>query len=338
MWKVPQQPTLVNKLGMGKPLSPGLDRQQSFATTIPRKNSPKGPVAPGAEKSDVIYTTISGKNFARGVPEDELDRRESLRAVRTIPRTFSQKPIGSRGRKEEFEPIQEKIKQSLEDPLKSSSSPPSSATAEKESHTPTVEEDREEVSASSDESESVPERPTPSLPSNGVSVALHHTAIRTRDIEAAMSFYSLLGFQETCKFRAGPAKACWLSLPEGGARLELIEVPRHLWREPNGRPRAPDLMSQSTVLGLNHVALDVTLQIQSAGMLSLGEWLTALVEKSWEEFEKVPRVALEPEERIIGQSVFEVAFIYDADGSLVELLHEKSQLKQPMSSGWEPLR
>eukprot|EP00984_Skeletonema_dohrnii_P036850 scaffold38276_cov161-Skeletonema_dohrnii-CCMP3373.AAC.2 len=53
-------------------------------------------------------------------------------------------------------------------------------------------------------------------------------------------------------------------------------------------------------------------------------------------FGKSMRVALQPTKRIIGRDVYEMAFIYDADGTLVELLNWSGRLEQEVGSGWEP--
>jgi hypothetical protein len=57
-----------------------------------------------------------------------------------------------------------------------------------------------------------------------------------------------------------------------------------------------------------------------------------------EKFGKGLRVALEPKQQIIGRLVFELAFIYDADGTVLELLNCIKVLDQEVDSGWEPWR
>ena len=196
-------------------------------------------------------------------------------------------------------------------------------------------------------------------------LVIHHTAIKTRNITLATEFYSLLGFQVTTKFRAGPARAAWLELvspddggESGGCRLELIEVPSFVLEEPAGmRRRAYDLMERQDLLGHNHLALDVTQQIAEAAaaanindndnqdsdeeesnpsrITDLTTWLQALNQTSIDTSNRMLRVALEPQQQMIGQGVFELAFLYDADGALIELLNKQSELAQPMASGWE---
>jgi catechol 2,3-dioxygenase-like lactoylglutathione lyase family enzyme len=174
--------------------------------------------------------------------------------------------------------------------------------------------------------------------SSEVPLLLHHTAIKTRNITMAIQFYSLLGFEPTTKFRAGPAKAAWLE--QAGAtnsRLELIEVPFYMLNEPEGmKRRAFDLAKRQELLGCNHFALDVSASIHQKGLSNLTEWLDVLNEKSLEIFGKTLRVALQPQQQLIGSGVHELAFLYDADGALVELLHKQKDLPQHIDSGWEP--
>jgi len=46
---------------------------------------------------------------------------------------------------------------------------------------------------------------------------------------------------------------------------------------------------------------------------------------------------LEPEQFMVGNIVYERAFIYDADGALIELLYKATELPQQIDpmSGWE---
>jgi catechol 2,3-dioxygenase-like lactoylglutathione lyase family enzyme len=218
----------------------------------------------------------------------------------------------------------------------------------------------------------------PQLPP--VYLQIHHTALKTRNITNAIAFYSLLGYQVASKFRAGPARAAFLELPQGNtaavsaasvSRLELLEVPAYMLPSPG--VRAPNLMDQPTALGYNHVALDVTFQIQQMQVMqqehdekeldsttrnttastssaststttsstvnvSLADWMSRLNTTSVELFGKTLRVALEPQQQIIGRNVYELAFLFDADGCLVELLNLQSVLPLTVNvqSGWEP--
>ena len=167
---------------------------------------------------------------------------------------------------------------------------------------------------------------------------LHHTALKTRNITLAIQFYSLLGFEPTTRFRAGPARAAWLEQPGAlNSRLELIEVPSWMLNEPEGMKRqAPDLTQRQDMLGQNHFALDVSQSMKEQGMSSLSEWVAMLHAKSLHMFGKRLRVALVPQQQILGNAVYELAFLFDADGALVELLHKQNDLPQRIDPGWEP--
>ena len=159
--------------------------------------------------------------------------------------------------------------------------------------------------------------------------------------------------------------------------LELIEIPSFLLEEeeesnlpPTARPttpkKAPDLLKHATVLGLNHIALDVTSSIRQSleeskkkngdassgkdgeaaavvgggggtkkgGLLSA--WLEELNQQSVDRFGKTLRVAVKPYQTMIGNGVYELAFLYDADGTLIELLFKQTELPQDIGSGWDP--
>jgi len=217
-------------------------------------------------------------------------------------------------------------------------------------------------------------------------VAVHHTAIKTANITNAIQFYGLLGFDVTCRFRAGPARAAWLELGSADdvngtaqglkTRLELIEIPGYMLNQgltspgsSPGRPRAINLMERQDLLGYNHLALDVTSQIglrnisipsQTLGNVSsegnetqssrsdakwnhqhlpvsLSGWISQLNATSVQTFGKSLRVALMPQQQLIGRDVYELAFLYDADGCLVELLNLQGRsLAKDIASGWEP--
>ncbi|KAG7367777.1 glyoxalase/bleomycin resistance protein/dioxygenase [Nitzschia inconspicua] len=190
--------------------------------------------------------------------------------------------------------------------------------------------------------------------SGGGGGPIHHVAIKTRNITTAIQFYSLLGFEPTVQFRAGPARAAWLEQktpcnnPSSmspadasvSARLELIEIPSFMLNEQDGQTiRAIDLMKRQELLGYNHIALDVTESVDlldSTNTTSLSEWIQQLNQRSVEMFGKTLRIALKPQQQIIGNSVYELAFIYDADGALLELIRKQTDLPQNVDSGWEP--
>mmetsp|Transcript_25085 Transcript_25085/g.52710 ORF Transcript_25085/g.52710 Transcript_25085/m.52710 type:complete len:360 (+) Transcript_25085:99-1178(+) len=193
------------------------------------------------------------------------------------------------------------------------------------------------------------------------SLVSHHVAIKTRNIENAIDFYSLLGFRVESKFITGPARAAWLihgskesdteNYTEGSnTRIELLEVPNHMLNEPEGmKRRAMDLNARPELLGLNHFALDVTSCISShdeddesyqsassCSLYNLQEWMEDLNASSMRKFGKSLRVAVKPTKRIIGRDVYEMAFLYDADGALVELLNWSGRLEQDVGDGWIP--
>jgi catechol 2,3-dioxygenase-like lactoylglutathione lyase family enzyme len=201
------------------------------------------------------------------------------------------------------------------------------------------------------------------LPSSSAIVS-HHAAIKTRNIENAIDFYSLLGFRVETKFVAGPARAAWLkhedrrpgaqhssSSDDPKFRIELLEVPSYMLEEPEGMKKsAIDLTKRVELLGLNHLALDVTDCIpRSVGgesaessdgntcrLYQLQDWMDDLNALSIDKFGKSLRVAMAPSKRIIGREVYEMAFIFDADGTLVELLNHSGRLRQDVADGWVP--
>jgi hypothetical protein len=154
----------------------------------------------------------------------------------------------------------------------------------------------------------------------------------------AIQFYSLLDFEVETKFLAGTVRAAWLRQEKGnseGVRIELIEVPKGILRETEGtRQRAIDLSTRLDLLGLNHYALDVTSSIKGKGMKDLKAWIDFINEKSMMEFGKTLRIASEPQDQMIGQYLYQLAFIYDYDGALIELLNRRKRFSQQMVSGW----
>mmetsp|Transcript_62089 Transcript_62089/g.69509 ORF Transcript_62089/g.69509 Transcript_62089/m.69509 type:complete len:290 (-) Transcript_62089:1298-2167(-) len=198
---------------------------------------------------------------------------------------------------------------------------------------------------------------------------IHHTALKTRNICLAIEFYSLLGFEPIAKFKAGGgAKAAWLeqqqettsstrtssnhlTISSSSPRIELIEVPSHLLNEPEGmKRRALDLFQHQEYLGMNHFALDVTNSIRNSNLtdvttnddnnnnnLILSIWMKSLNERSLKLFNKNINVALEAEQFMVGNTIYERAMVYDADGSLVELLRKATKLPQQIDpmSGWD---
>jgi hypothetical protein len=124
------------------------------------------------------------------------------------------------------------------------------------------------------------------------------------------------------------------------SRLELIEIPSYILQEREGTmKRAVDLIQKEDMLGINHVCLDVTSYVQKIATdeyYGLDQFLNDVNQDSLEKFNKTLRVAVSPRQQVIGSQVYELAFIYDADGCVIELLRYIKDLKQNISSGWEP--
>lgn len=148
---------------------------------------------------------------------------------------------------------------------------------------------------------------------------MHHASIRTADIHRAIAFYEQLGFQVCERFTAGITLACWM---EGlGGRIELIQIP-----EP--RP-APDAFGDEHYTGYYHLSFDLTDAVDD-----LPQWLKALQTRFQEAAEnslqiQPLKVLLEPMQQMIGDRVYEVAFIADADGLPLEFIRVMKNLKKP---------
>lgn len=144
---------------------------------------------------------------------------------------------------------------------------------------------------------------------------MHHASIRTADIHRAIAFYELLGFTVQERFTAGMTLACWL---EGlGGRIELIQIPQP-------RP-APDAFGDEHYVGYYHLSFDLTDRTSD-----LPSWLAALrahfetAAQERSEALQPLRVLLEPTQQMIGDCVYEVAFIADADGLPLEFMRMMS--------------
>jgi catechol 2,3-dioxygenase-like lactoylglutathione lyase family enzyme len=161
----------------------------------------------------------------------------------------------------------------------------------------------------------------------------HHTALKVYNISRSMAFYSLFGWEEEARFRAGPARAVWLKFPEQGCvnhRLELIEVPLAL--EP--APKARDLSAASSIAitGLNHFTLDISAAARDSG--GMRAYLQQLNARSEAWFNKSIRLVVDPYQQIIAQNVYEMAFVSDPDGVLVELIAFNVTLPQEIEAAW----
>lgn len=146
---------------------------------------------------------------------------------------------------------------------------------------------------------------------------MHHVSIRTGNIHRAIAFYEQLGFNVCERFTTGYTLACWM---EGlGGRIELIQIPQ---------PRsAPDAFGDEHYVGYYHLSFDIT-----NVAADLSTWLTALKKRFVEalhtnagEYEPL-KVLLEPTQQQIGDRVYEVAFIADADGLPLEFIRVLSSV------------
>jgi catechol 2,3-dioxygenase-like lactoylglutathione lyase family enzyme len=140
---------------------------------------------------------------------------------------------------------------------------------------------------------------------------MHHASIRTANIHRAIAFYEQLGFTVCERFTTGYTLACWM---EGlGGRIELIQIP-----QPHP---AADTFEDEHYVGYYHLSFDIT-----DAAPELPSWLTALKERFFEAQKTQPdkyqalKVLLEPTQQQIGDRVYEVAFIADADGLPLEFI------------------
>lgn len=140
---------------------------------------------------------------------------------------------------------------------------------------------------------------------------MHHASIRTANIHRAIAFYEKLGFSVCERFTAGITLACWM---EGlGGRIELIQIP-----EP--RP-APDAFGDEHYVGYYHLSFDLTENSTDlpSWLESLQSLFTEASRQNPEQFQPL-KVLLEPTQQMIGDRVYEVAFIADTDGLPLEFL------------------
>jgi catechol 2,3-dioxygenase-like lactoylglutathione lyase family enzyme len=133
---------------------------------------------------------------------------------------------------------------------------------------------------------------------------MHHVSIRTADIFRAIAFYEQLGFSVCERFTTGYTLACWM---EGlGGRIELIQIP-----EPHP---APDAFGDEHYVGYYHSSFDLT--ERTADLL---DWLEELRQRLEEQSQPL-KILLEPNQQMIGDRVYDVAFIADPDGLPIEVL------------------
>ena len=140
---------------------------------------------------------------------------------------------------------------------------------------------------------------------------MHHASIRTANIHRAIAFYEQLGFAVNERFTAGITLACWMEGPLG--RIELIQIP-----EP--RPAA-DAFGDEHYTGYYHLSFDLTEATPDlpAWLANLQERFALTAESEPSELEPL-KVLLKPTQQIIGDRVYEVVFIADADGLPLEFI------------------
>lgn len=150
-------------------------------------------------------------------------------------------------------------------------------------------------------------------------IYMHHASIRTANIHRAIAFYEQLGFTVCERFTTGYTLACWM---EGlGGRIELIQIP-----EP--KP-APDAFADEHYVGYYHLSFDLTELVSD-----LPSWLTSLKERFVLAAQSQPeqlqplKVLLEPTQQQIGDRIYEVTFIADADGLPLEFIRVLTKLCQ----------
>jgi catechol 2,3-dioxygenase-like lactoylglutathione lyase family enzyme len=140
---------------------------------------------------------------------------------------------------------------------------------------------------------------------------MHHASIRTADIHRAIAFYEQLGFTVQERFTTGYTLACWMTGLAG--RIELIQIP-----EP--KP-APDAFNDEHYVGYYHLSFDLTnLTTDLSSWLEKLQQKIAIAKTTNSEQLQPLQILLEPQQQMIGESVYEVAFIADADGLPLELI------------------
>ncbi len=140
---------------------------------------------------------------------------------------------------------------------------------------------------------------------------MHHVSIRTADIHRAIAFYEQLGFTVQERFTTGYTLACWL---EGlGGRIELIQIPQ---------PKPPaDAFGDEHYVGYYHLSFDLTQETAnlSTWINNLRDSLAQAAQTNPQQYQPL-KILLSPRQQMIGDRVYEVAFIADSDGLPLELM------------------
>lgn len=140
---------------------------------------------------------------------------------------------------------------------------------------------------------------------------MHHASIRTADIHRAIAFYEQLDFTVRERFTTGYTLGCWMT--GLGGRIELIQIPKP-------KP-AIDAFYDEHYVGYYHLSFDLT-DLTS----DLPSWLENLKQKiltaikTDSQLIQPLKILLEPQQQMIGDCVYEVAFIADADGLPLEFI------------------
>ena len=140
---------------------------------------------------------------------------------------------------------------------------------------------------------------------------MHHASIRTANIHRAIAFYEKLGFIVCERFTTGYTLACWMEGLNG--RIELIQIP-----EPKS---APDVFGDEHYVGYYHLSFNLT-----ENVADLPSWLNSLKQQfdlaviEQPEIFQPLKILLEPTQQMIGNNVYEVAFIADFDGLPLEFI------------------
>lgn len=140
---------------------------------------------------------------------------------------------------------------------------------------------------------------------------MHHASIRTANIHRAIAFYEKLGFIVCERFTTGYTLACWMEGLNG--RIELIQIPQP-------KP-APDSFGDEHYVGYYHLSFNLT-----ENVTDLPTWLNSikqefdLAAKEEPEMFQPLKILLEPTQQIIGDCVYEVAFVADSDNLPLEFI------------------
>lgn len=144
---------------------------------------------------------------------------------------------------------------------------------------------------------------------------MHHISIRTAQIHRAIAFYEKLGFEIVEQFTTGYTLACWMEGLNG--RIELIQIPQ---------PRsAPDAFTDEHYVGYYHISFDLTDLTPH-----LPQWLESLKDSFFvatsvnSDLYQPLKILLPPTQQMIGNKVYEVAFIADSDGLPLEFIRHLS--------------